>query len=100
MRTPKASATVRRAPTVRKFWISSPATFGLGGVIGCFSEGLQKMKVGGKSKLTCPPEIAYGERGFAPKISRGATLVFEIELLEIVGPPASEPAAAAEPDLP
>ena len=56
----------------------------LGAVVGCFSEGLQKMKVGGKSKLTCPPEIAYGDRGSPPLIRPGATLQFEIELLEIV----------------
>ncbi len=64
-----------------------PSTFGVGRVIGCFSEGLQKMKVGGKSKLTCPPEIAYGDRGSPPRIRPGATLVFEVQLLEIVAPP-------------
>ena len=72
-----------------------PATFALNGVIGCFSEGIQKMKVGGKSKLTCPPDTAYGDRGSPPKIRPGATLVFEVELLEIVGQP--ETAAPAVP---
>jgi FKBP-type peptidyl-prolyl cis-trans isomerase FkpA/FKBP-type peptidyl-prolyl cis-trans isomerase FklB len=62
-----------------------PVTFALTGVIGCFSEGIQKMKVGGKSKLTCPPDTAYGDRGSPPKIRPGATLVFEVDLLEIVG---------------
>ena len=68
-----------------------PATFSVSGVIGCFSEGLQKMKVGGKSKLTCPPEIAYGDRGSPPNIRPGATIVFEVQLLEIVAPPDSTP---------
>jgi len=71
-----------------------PATFALTGVIGCFSEGVQKLKVGGKAKLTCPPEAAYGDRGSPPKIRPGATLVFEVELIEIVGAPAPEAPAA------
>jgi len=62
----------------------TPATFSLGQVVPCFSEGLQQMKVGGKSKITCPPELAYGDRGSPPKIRPGATITFEIELLEIV----------------
>jgi FKBP-type peptidyl-prolyl cis-trans isomerase FkpA/FKBP-type peptidyl-prolyl cis-trans isomerase FklB len=67
-----------------------PATFAVNGVIGCFSEGLQKMKVGGKAKLTCPSDTAYGDRGSPPSIRPGATLVFEIQLVEIVTPAAAE----------
>jgi len=70
-----------------------PAQFSVGGVIPCFSEGLQKVKVGGKAKLTCPSEIAYGERGRPGSIRPGAALTFEIELVEIV-------AAAPAPESP
>ena len=61
-----------------------PVTFPLNGVIKCWTEGVQKMAVGGKAKLVCPSEIAYGDNGHPPVIPPGATLVFEIELLDIV----------------
>jgi FKBP-type peptidyl-prolyl cis-trans isomerase FkpA len=61
-----------------------PAVLSLNGVIRCWGEGLQLMKVGGKSKLVCPPTLAYGDQGAPPRIKPGATLVFEVELLEIV----------------
>ncbi len=67
---------------------NEPAQFALDGVIPCWTEGLRKMKVGGKAVLTCPPDIAYGDRGQPPVIPGGATLTFEIELLEI---PAAKP---------
>jgi len=61
---------------------NQPAEFPLNGVIPCWTEGVQRMKVGGKSQLVCPPEIAYGDSG-RPSIPGGATLIFEIELLGI-----------------
>jgi FKBP-type peptidyl-prolyl cis-trans isomerase FkpA/FKBP-type peptidyl-prolyl cis-trans isomerase FklB len=61
-----------------------PVTFPLNGVIPCWAQGVALMKVGGKSRLVCPPELAYGDRGAPPRIKPGATLVFEVELLEIV----------------
>ena len=50
----------------------------------CWVEGMQQIKVGGKSKLVCPSILAYRDKGLPPLIKPGATLVFEIELLEIV----------------
>jgi FKBP-type peptidyl-prolyl cis-trans isomerase FkpA len=60
------------------------ATFQLNQVIPCWKEGVQLMKVGGKAKLVCPSTIAYGDRGAPPTIKPGATLVFDVELLEIL----------------
>jgi FKBP-type peptidyl-prolyl cis-trans isomerase FkpA len=62
---------------------NQPATFPLSGVIKCWTEGLQLMKPGGKAKLVCPSDIAYGDRGSPPLIKPGSTLVFEVELLSI-----------------
>ena len=60
-----------------------PVTFALNGVIPCWTQGLQLMKEGGKARLVCPSELAYGDEGRAPRIKGGATLVFDVELLSI-----------------
>jgi FKBP-type peptidyl-prolyl cis-trans isomerase FkpA len=60
-----------------------PASFPLKGVVPCWTEGVQAIKVGGKAKLQCPSQLAYGARGIPGVIPPDATLMFEIELLEI-----------------
>jgi FKBP-type peptidyl-prolyl cis-trans isomerase FkpA len=67
----------------KKFDSSDGIKFPLNQVIPCWTEGVQKMKVGGKAQLVCPSSIGYGPRGNPPDIPGGATLVFEIELLGI-----------------
>jgi len=60
-----------------------PTTFPLNRVIPCWTEGVGLMKPGGKARLVCPSETAYGERGSPPRIPGGAALVFEVELIGI-----------------
>jgi FKBP-type peptidyl-prolyl cis-trans isomerase FkpA/FKBP-type peptidyl-prolyl cis-trans isomerase FklB len=70
----------------------SPSIFKLEDMVDCLSEGLQRMKVGGRSRVVCPPETAYGEQGNAPRILPGAALLFDVELVGVVPPaPGSAP---------
>ncbi len=62
---------------------NEPTEFALKGVIPCWTEGVQRMRVGGKSRLVCPPNLAYGDAG-TPNIPGGSTIAFEVELLAIV----------------
>ncbi len=66
-----------------------PTEFRLDGVIKCWTEGLQMMKAGGKAKLVCPASLAYGEAGAGDVVLPGATLVFEVELLDVKHAPKS-----------
>jgi FKBP-type peptidyl-prolyl cis-trans isomerase FkpA len=61
----------------------APARFPLSGVIPCWTEGVQRMKVGGKARLTCPAATAYGSSGAGALVPPNATLQFEVELLAI-----------------
>jgi FKBP-type peptidyl-prolyl cis-trans isomerase FkpA len=62
---------------------NAPASFPLSRVIPCWTEGMQKIKVGGKATLTCPPATAYGDRGAGGVVPPNATLTFDVELLAI-----------------
>ena len=70
-----------------------PAEFPLQAVIKCWTEGVAKMKVGGKAQLVCPSDVAYGDQGRPPTIPGGATLVFDVELVDITTPKAGADAA-------
>jgi FKBP-type peptidyl-prolyl cis-trans isomerase FkpA len=72
-----------------------PLEFKLSDVIRCWTEGVQKMKPGGKAKLVCPPQLAYGEKGAGDQILPGATLAFEVELVDFK--PGPEPKAPVAP---
>ena len=62
---------------------NAPATFPLNRVVPCWTEGMQKIKVGGKATLTCPPATAYGDKGAGGVVPPNATLTFDVELLAI-----------------
>jgi FKBP-type peptidyl-prolyl cis-trans isomerase FkpA len=76
-----------------------PAELPLSQVFPCWSEGVSMMKVGGKAQLVCQSEIAYGDRGRPPVVPGGATLVFEVELLDVkdARTAAMPPSPAAKP---
>ena len=88
---PKATDTVKvnyrgTFPDGKEFDASKPGnpiSFPLNRVIPCWTEGVQKLKVGGSAKLTCPSAVAYGPRGAGGVIPPNATLVFEVELLAV-----------------
>jgi FKBP-type peptidyl-prolyl cis-trans isomerase len=63
-----------------------PAEFPLNGVVPCWTEAVQTMKKGGKAQIVCPSAVAYGDRGSRPSIPPGATLSFEVELLDFHKP--------------
>jgi FKBP-type peptidyl-prolyl cis-trans isomerase FkpA len=76
---------------------NQPTKFPLKGVIPCWTEGIQKMKVGGKATLVCPSDLAYGDRGRPPTIPGGAALIFEVELVDAVATPAPPPMPVTPP---
>jgi FKBP-type peptidyl-prolyl cis-trans isomerase FkpA len=87
---PKATDSVKvnfrgTQPDGREFVNGQPSVFRLdGGYVKCLSEGIQKMKTGGKARLVCPASIGYGDKGLGDVVLPGATLNFEVELIEII----------------
>jgi len=76
----------------------NPLEFKLNAVISCWTEGVQKMKPGGKARLICPPNLAYGDNGAGDKILPGSTLAFEVELVGVTpGADAAKSAVSADP---
>ena len=73
-----------------------PVSMTLSGIIPCWTEALQLMKVGGKSRVVCPSSLAYGDRGAMPTILPGAALEFSIELVDIL-PKQAAPASSSGP---
>jgi len=74
---------------------NQPAEFFLQRVVRCWTEGIPRMKVGEKAQFTCPPDMGYGDRGSGTNIPAGATLIFDVELLEIVAHAPPAPAGSA-----
>jgi FKBP-type peptidyl-prolyl cis-trans isomerase FkpA len=78
-----------------------PAEFALNKVVACWSEGAQKMKVGGKAKIVCPASTGYKDKGLPQgAIPGGAVLIFEVELLEVKPPPPPSPSPMPAPGMP